>query len=564
MNLDRTRAVHDRALLFLLAGWAAFAVASVWLRPLWPVDETRYASVAWEMWLRGDFLVPHINGEPYSHKPPLLFWLIQLGWALFGVNDWWPRLVAPLCALASVPLLLRLGALLWPPGCEASETRESREARLLPVWVLFGTLLFAVFITLTMFDLLLMLCTMAAMVGVLTLARGERLAGVLWLGAGIGLGVLAKGPVILLHVLPAAVVAPWWSPGAGEKPGRWYLDLLLGVLLGAALALAWALPAAVFGGEEYRRAIFWGQTAGRVSDSFAHRAPWWHYLPLLPLILFPWFVWPEFWLGIKAILIKKQDGGTRFLACWLILTLIGFSLVSGKQAKYLVPFLPAFALLAGHALAKVTAIAQGGTALARWWEMLPPAIGFLALPAFLVTLRSRPAAMKLPEWAAEIPLWPIVVLALAAPVLLLFCRKPTTVQVRVLAFAMLAAVAVLGAGVIPAFVPYSDPGPAARHLAALQEAKVPLAHLGKYHAQYNFAGRLRTRIEILDPPEVKGWVAAHPAGQVIMSERMRHVGHDARDDNAGNAAPEYQAPFRGAWVQVWRGAALLVARPELR
>ena len=67
-----------------------FAIACIWLRPLWPVDETRYASVAWEMWLRGDFLVPHINGEPYSHKPPLLFWLIQAGWALFGVNDWWP------------------------------------------------------------------------------------------------------------------------------------------------------------------------------------------------------------------------------------------------------------------------------------------------------------------------------------------------------------------------------------------------------------------------------------------------------------------------------------------
>jgi 4-amino-4-deoxy-L-arabinose transferase-like glycosyltransferase len=531
----------ERSLLMLLAGWAVFSVASIWLRPLWPVDETRYASVAWEMWLRDDFLVPHINGEPYSHKPPLLFWLIQLGWGLFGVNDWWPRLVAPLCALASVPLLLRLARLLWP---------EARDAHALSVWVLFGTLLFACFVTLTMFDLLLMLCAMVAMIGVLTLARGERLAGVLWLGAGIGLGVLAKGPVILLHVLPAALAAPWWASSLKGRLGRWYLDLLFGVLLGAAIALAWALPAAYFGGEEYRRAIFWGQTAGRVSVSFAHRAPWWYYLPLLPLILFPWFVWPRFWKGLYEIRSEQKQEGAKFLASWLILTLIGFSLVSGKQAKYLVPFLPAFALLAGHALAKVTAAA-------RWWEMLPPMIGFLALPAFLGYIRSRPAAMKLPEWAGEIPLWPIAVLALAAPVLLFFFRKQTATQVRVLAFAMLAAVAVVGAGVIPAFVPYSDPGPAARHLAALQEGKVPLAHLGKYHAQYNFAGRLRAPIEILDPREVKGWVAAHPSGQVITIERSRH-------DGKGHAAPEYQAPFRGAWVQVWRGAALLVARPELR
>jgi 4-amino-4-deoxy-L-arabinose transferase-like glycosyltransferase len=542
---------RDPALLALLAGWAVFAVASIWLRPLWPVDETRYASVAWEMWLRGDFLVPYINGEPYSHKPPLLFWLMQLGWALFGVNDWWPRLVAPLCALASVPLLLRLGRLLWP---------EAREAHTLSVWVLFGTLLFAGFITLTMFDLLLMLCTMAGMIGVLNLSHQERIPGLLWLGAGIGLGALAKGPVILLHLLPAALVAPWWAPAAKERPGRWYLDLLLGVLLGAVLALAWALPAAIFGGEEYRRAIFWGQTAGRVSDSFAHRAPLWYYLPQLPIILFPWFIWPKFWIGVKAVFLKSQDHGARFLAAWLLLTLIGFSLVSGKQAKYLVPFLPAFALLAGRALEKVQALAPGRTALARWWKMLPPVIGFLALPAFLGYLRSRPEALKLPEWAAEIPLWPIAALALAAPVLLFFARQTVAVQVRAFSFAVLAAAAVVGVGVIPAFVPYSDPGPAARYLAALQEAKVPLAHLGKYHAQYNFAGRLRAPIEILELPELKAWVAAHPSGQVITVERLRHVAHGA----TGNAAPEYQAPFRGAWVQVWRGAALLVERPELR
>ena len=533
--------MKDRGLRALLAGWAMFAVASIWLRPLWPVDETRYASVAWEMWLRGDFLVPYINGEPYSHKPPLLFWLIQAGWALFGVNDWWPRLVAPLCALAAVPLTLRLGQLLWP---------GARDEHLHAVWILFGTLLFAGFITLTMFDLLLMLCAMVGMIGVLKLSNQERIPGLLWLGAGIGLGVLAKGPVILLHVLPAAVAAPWWSAAAKAKPGRWYLDLLLAVLLGAAIALAWAVPAAMFGGEEYRRAIFWGQTAGRVSDSFAHRAAWWHYLPLLPVILFPWFIWPRFWKGLFELRSESKKSGPRFLAAWLILTLIGFSLVSGKQAKYLVPFLPAFALLVAYALGKVTAPP-------RWWEMLPPAVGFLALPAFLAYLRSRPAAMKLPEWAAEIPLWPIVLLALAAPLLLFYGRKSNALQLRTLSFAMLAAVAVVGAGVIPAFVPYSDPGPAARHLAALQEASVPLAHLGKYHAQYNFVGRLRVPIEILEATELKRWVAAHPSGQVITVERSRH-------EAKLSAVPEYQAPFRGAWVQVWRGEALLAARPAPR
>lgn len=531
-------APRDRWFVLLLLAWAAFALASIWLRPLWPVDETRYVGVAWEMWLRGDFLVPTINGEPYSHKPPLLFWLIHLGWAVFGVNDWWPRLVAPLCALGSLFLLQHLARLLWP---------AERDVHAAAAWVLCGTLLFAAMVTLTMFDLLLALCVLAAMIGVVHAARGESRAGLLWLGAGLGLGVLAKGPVILLHVLPVAIAAPWWAPSVRAAPARWYLRLAGAVLLGALIALAWALPAGHVGGEAYRRAIFWGQTAGRVAESFAHRAAWWHYLPLLPVILFPWFVWPAFWRGLRAA--GFGDTGTRFLAAWLVLTVAGFSLVSGKQAKYLVPMLPAFALLAGHALTRLRTCA-------RRWEMLLPAAGFLVLPAVLAYAKARPAALELPDWASTLPLWPIVVSALVTPVLFVFAWRSTAAQVRSLAFATFGAIVLIGAGVVPSIAVYADPRPTAEHLAALQRQGTPLAHLGKYHAQYNFAGRLTQPIEILDPAELASWVAAHPAGQVIIVEIKRHAG--------GVRHPAYQAPYRGAWVQIWHGDALLLEQSPTR
>lgn len=94
--------------------WAALVGVSLLTRSYVPIDETRYVSVAWEMWLRGDFLVPHLNGEIYSQKPPLLFWMFNLGWALFGVNDLWPRLVSPLFGLASLFLTMRIARRLWP------------------------------------------------------------------------------------------------------------------------------------------------------------------------------------------------------------------------------------------------------------------------------------------------------------------------------------------------------------------------------------------------------------------------------------------------------------------
>ena len=64
--------------------WLPIAMAliavAVLTRPAMPIDETRYLAVAWEMWQSGDYLVPHTNGLPYSHKQPLLFWLINFGW----------------------------------------------------------------------------------------------------------------------------------------------------------------------------------------------------------------------------------------------------------------------------------------------------------------------------------------------------------------------------------------------------------------------------------------------------------------------------------------------------
>ena len=73
--------------LILTGMWLLLVGVTLKLRPLLPVDETRYLSVAWDMWQNDNFLVPHLNGAPYSHKPPLLFWLMHLGWSIFGVND---------------------------------------------------------------------------------------------------------------------------------------------------------------------------------------------------------------------------------------------------------------------------------------------------------------------------------------------------------------------------------------------------------------------------------------------------------------------------------------------
>ena len=127
---------HDVYMLLFLS--LAVVAIALTIRPPLPVDETRYLAVAWDMWLKGNYLVPHLNGAPYSHKPPLLFWLMAGGWHLFGINEWWPRLVAPLFGFGSLILTFYLGRTLWP---------ESKETWPLAPILLFGSLFWCVFAT---------------------------------------------------------------------------------------------------------------------------------------------------------------------------------------------------------------------------------------------------------------------------------------------------------------------------------------------------------------------------------------------------------------------------------
>ena len=182
-----------------LACWALAVASGIVFRPPLPVDETRYLAVAWEMWMRGDFIVPYLNGEPYHHKPPLLFWLMTAGWSVFGVNEWWPRLVAPFFAVATLWGSVRLASLLWPD--------DKVTAQLTPL-LLVGTAFWAIFQTVTMFDMMLATFTVLALLGIITAWRDGGWSGWLLVGLAIGLGVLAKGPAILLHILPVALLAP--------------------------------------------------------------------------------------------------------------------------------------------------------------------------------------------------------------------------------------------------------------------------------------------------------------------------------------------------------------------
>jgi len=519
----RISGTSDRGALFAsFALLAVLAIVGIATRPLTPIDETRYVSVAWEMWLRGDFLVPFKNGEAYSHKPPLMFWMFHAGWALFGVNDWWPRLVLPLFSAGALALTFLLARRLWP-----QHAGLGGQATL----ILVSALLWIVFSTSAMFDVMLAFWVLLGMHGVLAASDGKR-RGFVMLGIAIGMGVLTKGPVILLNLLPVAVLAPWWNPGL--KWTRWFAGVVLAVLLGAAIALMWAIPAGIAGGEAYRNAIFWGQTANRMVESFAHRRPFWWYLPLLPLLLFPWFVWPGFWKALAHHRRAGLDRGTRFCLAWMLPVFVAFSFISGKQPHYLVPLFPAFALLAARVLADRTGSRVG-----------LPALLAAALGGVLILAASGQIAALHDQVAALPPLWPGVLLILVAGMAWMAGRRGVSPLLN-LALLGAATLALVQLATIRSLGPLYDVKPMAQAIKQVQDEGRPVANAATYHAQYQFLGRLEAPLAELSGAELPRWLAAHPDGYVVIYLK------DGR--NLGAISARHKQAYRG-------GAAVLVDAP---
>ncbi|MGR9087987.1 MAG: ArnT family glycosyltransferase [Gammaproteobacteria bacterium] len=495
------------ARLWALLIWSILIAASLSVRPLLPVDETRYAAVAWEMWLGHDYLVPHLNGETYSHKPPLLFWLMVLGWKLFGVNDWTTRIITPLFSLATLYISSRVARLLWP------RRKKTEELSLL---ILSGSLAWIAYSTLTMFDVMLAFFVILGIYSLLPPADARpSFRRWLLLGCAIGGGALTKGPVILLHLMPAALLAPYWQTieKINFRWTRWYGGIALGISIGTLIALSWAIPAGIQGGEVYRNAIFFSQTRGRLVESFAHQYPWWWYFQILPLLLLPWLLLKPFWSGLKHLTLR--DSGIRFCAAWIAPVFIAFSLVSGKRIHYLLPLLPALSLLLARAASEV-----GDS---RRWERAHWVVAVIFGLSGCI-LFSLPWLNDYFQWRAELssisPVWGGM-LCLSAFILGSAKARDAQESVFYVSLATVLAMLIVSSGFFSLKARHFDTREAALKVSSLMSENREIAYFtGKYHGQYHYTGRLtRPMTVISETASLRAWAQAHSAGYILVEFR---------------------------------------------
>lgn len=330
-----------------LLGLILFLTAII-CRPLIPIDETRYMSVAWEMSLHSGWLDPLTkNFEPYHHKPPLLFWLINAFWSLFGVSRWAGTLPVVIASCLCIYLTGILGKTLAKDNPSSPLFNSQRTSLMMA-----ASLPFFVYGTLVMFDFLLCTFVLISLILIVRYSNKRQLLDLILLGLCLGLGVLTKGPVAYLYTLPVFLLAPFWNRDL-KNLKSWYASCLGAILISALPVLFWLIPVMKASDDDFAFWLVWNQTAGRITGNFgeAHVRPIYFYLPFLPLFLMPWILFPAVWKFLPTLKSKlPTDTGLLFILCWFVPVFIAFCLISGKQVHYMVPLVPAMALFFSYAL----------------------------------------------------------------------------------------------------------------------------------------------------------------------------------------------------------------------
>lgn len=310
------------------------------LRPLAVPDEGRYGEIGRWMLVSGDWLTPRLNGIPFFHKPPYLYWLEAASLATFGVHPWAVRLVPALHAA------LMLLALYLSARVIASEATARRAVLMLGTSLAF--LLGGQYVN---HDMLV-----AAWMGVaiwcfaLALRHGERPhANLARLGfVACGFGMLSKG--LIGFVLPGMVLF-FWLLATRQFKKLLYLPWVSGLALFLLIAVPWfVLAQAQF--PDMLAYMFGKHQFGRyTATTFNNARPWWFYLVVCVGLLFPWVFFTvyqgvmQMWRRPAATQSIASDG---LALCWIwfLSILVFFSIPNSKLVGYMLPVAPPLALLA--------------------------------------------------------------------------------------------------------------------------------------------------------------------------------------------------------------------------
>lgn len=347
-----------RKLLWFIAATAVVRLLLLAFSPLMDTTEARYGEISRIMVELNDWVTPWFTYDvPFWGKPPLAFWMSALSFKLFGINEFAARFPHWLAGMIVLWIIWGMRPRSGPVGATYA------------IALLLGSVMFFLASGMVMMDMALVIGTTLAMRGFWNGLHGDvhRRASERWLlFIGLGIALLAKGPVgVVLTGLPCGI----WALVSGNLRTIWRdLPWVRGVLLTAAIALPWYVIAEIRSpgflnyfivGEHFHRFV----TPGWKGDLYgtAHNYPYgtiWLFMlaDVLPwTILFPILAWQT--RGARAEknatnLVAGDAHATaaswrNYLLLWAFMPAVFFTMAGNIIWPYVLPGLPALALLVG-------------------------------------------------------------------------------------------------------------------------------------------------------------------------------------------------------------------------
>ncbi|MGB9202490.1 MAG: glycosyltransferase family 39 protein [Terriglobales bacterium] len=359
MNQQKTNP-QTRTDLLLLAAFCGFLFFyGLGAFGLVGADEPRYAQIAREMLDRSDWITPTLQGKPWLEKPVLYYWQAMVSFRAAGISD---RCRCSGCTL---------------PDCVAQAARlpSAFDAAMLIAAIYFflrrfrpgseldGALITASCAAVVGFahaaatDMPLAACFAIALLGWYAWYESQRNIYLAAFYIFVALGTLAKGPVApalsaVIIFLFVAIRRDWHA-----LPRTLWIP---GIVLYLAAMLPWYIAVQLRNPGFFRFFILEQNLARFSKNLYHHPQPFWFYLPVFLLAMMPWtlalivavaerarLIWSE---GKEAF-SNPEDSWPLFLVVWMFVPILFFSASQSKLPGYILPAVPAGALLVAEYLA---------------------------------------------------------------------------------------------------------------------------------------------------------------------------------------------------------------------
>lgn len=301
------------------------------------LNEGRRALAIQEMVSSGNWLLPHLNGELYLTKPPLLYWLSSSLGFIWGVNEWTLRLPSALAAIAVLIMVYRYAL-----------QQSGKWAALFAVQLLIANLGFAMLGRRAEIEMLLTALCVGSLLSALQYIQSQSSKNWIILSYFLlALALMTKGPLVILLVTLPLLIAAIYSKNPHIKAvllsGRgWLIFLVVGLTWYA--IVSWQLGFDIWATIAKRDMLdkMQSESAKPILSYLAWIAV--DFMLLIGLFL----------VGVKEFFKQQfQQSRQLVLLAATILPLIIFSLFSYKHDKYLLPIYPLIAILLAIKLAAI-------------------------------------------------------------------------------------------------------------------------------------------------------------------------------------------------------------------